>query len=41
MGALVYGILVFSLSYRYLPLFPQEAELNPISFSDKAVEGGA
>jgi len=29
-GAIGYGILVFSLSYRYLPLFPQEAELNPV-----------
>jgi molybdopterin-containing oxidoreductase family membrane subunit len=23
-----YGILLFSLSYRYLPLFPKERELN-------------
>ena len=26
-----YGFLVFSLSYRYLPLFPREKELNPIA----------
>ncbi|MBT4363955.1 MAG: molybdopterin oxidoreductase, partial [Desulfobacteraceae bacterium] len=24
------GIIVVSLSYRYLPVFPQEQELNPI-----------
>lgn len=29
-GAIGYGILIFSLSYRYLPLFPQEPELNPV-----------
>ncbi len=27
-GSIGYGILVFSLSYRYLRLFPQEPELN-------------
>jgi menaquinone reductase, integral membrane subunit len=41
MGALGYGILVFSLSYRYLPLFPKEAELNPISVPDKVAGKGA
>ncbi len=25
-----YGIIMISLSYRYLPVFPQEKELNPI-----------
>ncbi len=25
-----YGIILISLSYRYLPVFPNEAELNPI-----------
>ena len=25
-----YGILLYSLSYRYLPLFPKERELNPM-----------
>jgi molybdopterin-containing oxidoreductase family membrane subunit len=25
-----YGIITISLSYRYLPIFPQERELNPI-----------
>jgi molybdopterin-containing oxidoreductase family membrane subunit len=36
-GSIGYGILVFSLSYRYLPLFPQEAELNPVTVLGKAV----
>jgi len=39
MGAVGYGILVFSLSYRYLPLFPQEAELNPIRILGEVVTG--
>jgi Ni/Fe-hydrogenase subunit HybB-like protein len=26
-----YGFLLFSLSYRYLPVFPKEKELNPVS----------
>jgi molybdopterin-containing oxidoreductase family membrane subunit len=25
-----YGVILISLSYRYLPIFPQEAELNPV-----------
>ena len=25
-----YGIILISLSYRYLPIFPQEQELNPV-----------
>jgi len=25
-----YGIILISLSYRYLPIFPQESELNPL-----------
>ena len=29
LALLGYGFLVFSLSYRYLPVFPKEAELNP------------
>ncbi|UCH00380.1 MAG: polysulfide reductase NrfD [Deltaproteobacteria bacterium] len=37
LGAVGYGILLFSLSYRYLPLFPQEAELNPVKVLGKAV----
>jgi len=37
MGAVGYGILVFSLSYRYLPLFPHEAELNPVMILGKVV----
>jgi molybdopterin-containing oxidoreductase family membrane subunit len=37
-AALGYGILLFSLSYRYLPLFPQEAELNPVRIFGDVVE---
>jgi Ni/Fe-hydrogenase subunit HybB-like protein len=29
MAVIGYGFLVFSLSYRYLPVFPKEGELNP------------
>ena len=25
-----YGIILIMISYRYLPIFPQEAELNPL-----------
>jgi molybdopterin-containing oxidoreductase family membrane subunit len=25
-----YGVIMISTSYRYLPMFPQEQELNPI-----------
>jgi molybdopterin-containing oxidoreductase family membrane subunit len=28
---IAYCALILSLSYRYLPLFPREKELNPIS----------
>jgi molybdopterin-containing oxidoreductase family membrane subunit len=31
MAVLGYGFLLFSFSYRYLPVFPREKELNPIS----------
>jgi molybdopterin-containing oxidoreductase family membrane subunit len=27
-GVVAYGLIIFSLSYRYLPVFPQEPELN-------------
>lgn len=37
LGAIGYGILVFSLSYRYLPLFPQEVALNPVKVLGKVV----
>jgi molybdopterin-containing oxidoreductase family membrane subunit len=30
MAVIGYGFLLFSLSYRYLPLFPKEKELNPV-----------
>ncbi len=33
-----YGVIVIMISYRYLPIFPQEAELNPIE--PEAAEGG-
>jgi Ni/Fe-hydrogenase subunit HybB-like protein len=36
-GAIGYGILVFSLSYRYLPLFPNEPELNPVEILGRIV----
>lgn len=29
MAVIGYGFLLFSLSYRYLPVFPRETELNP------------
>jgi molybdopterin-containing oxidoreductase family membrane subunit len=25
-----YGVILIMISYRYLPIFPQERELNPI-----------
>jgi Ni/Fe-hydrogenase subunit HybB-like protein len=28
-----YGVILISLSYRYLPVFPQEQELNPLEAS--------
>jgi molybdopterin-containing oxidoreductase family membrane subunit len=31
MAVIGYGFLLFSLSYRYLPVFPKEKELNPVS----------
>jgi molybdopterin-containing oxidoreductase family membrane subunit len=34
-----YGVILISISYRYLPIFPQEAELNPLeSETDAASE---
>ncbi len=36
-GSIGYGILLFSLSYRYLPVFPQEAEMNPVEVLGKVV----
>jgi len=30
MAVIGYGVLVFSVSYRYLPVFPKERELNPL-----------
>lgn len=30
-----FGIIVISLAYRYLPVFPQEKELNPVGGSAK------
>jgi molybdopterin-containing oxidoreductase family membrane subunit len=34
MALVGYGFLVFSLSYRYLPVFPKERELNPVSVAE-------
>lgn len=31
-GVLGYGMLIYSLSYRYLPVFPEEQELNPAKY---------
>ncbi len=31
-----YGIILIMISYRYLPIFPQEQELNPIAPADMA-----
>ena len=37
-----YGVMLIMISYRYLPIFPQEAELNPIEASPSpAVESAA
>lgn len=33
MAVVGYGFLLFSLSYRYLPVFPKEGELNPVTAS--------
>ena len=30
MAVIGYGFLLFSFSYRYLPVFPKEKELNPV-----------
>ncbi|MGB5992477.1 MAG: menaquinone reductase integral membrane subunit QrcD [Desulfobacterales bacterium] len=32
---LAYGIILFAISYRYLPVFPNEPELNPIEPLDE------
>ncbi len=32
-----YGVIMVMISYRYLPIFPQERELNPIEPAAKAV----
>ena len=34
-----YGIILISASYRYLPIFPQERELNPVDEPSAAAEG--
>ena len=31
LGVIAYGFLVFSLAYRYLPVFPKEIELNAVA----------
>ncbi|MBW1866382.1 MAG: polysulfide reductase NrfD [Deltaproteobacteria bacterium] len=32
-----YGVILIMISFRYLPIFPQEAELNPIVTSDHPI----
>ncbi len=34
---IAYGIILVMISYRYMPIFPQEAELNPIEEPETAV----
>jgi Ni/Fe-hydrogenase subunit HybB-like protein len=36
-----YGVILIMISYRYLPIFPQEAELNPIEPAIPANEAAA
>jgi molybdopterin-containing oxidoreductase family membrane subunit len=36
-----YGVILIMLSYRYLPIFPQERELNPIDENTEGVTGAA
>jgi len=36
-----YGVILVSLSYRYLPVFPDEAELNPLEEEEAAPEVAA
>jgi Ni/Fe-hydrogenase subunit HybB-like protein len=36
-----YGIMLIMISYRYLPIFPQEAELNPIEAESSAAVDAA
>jgi len=37
-GAIGYGILLFSLSYRYLSIFPLEPELSPVKIFGVSVK---
>ena len=30
LSSIAYGVLLFSVAYRYLPVFPKEKELNPV-----------
>jgi Ni/Fe-hydrogenase subunit HybB-like protein len=30
LAVVAYGVLIYSISFRYLPLFPQERELNNV-----------
>ncbi len=38
---IAYGILLIMISYRYLPIFPQERELNPINTKTLSKEQGS
>jgi molybdopterin-containing oxidoreductase family membrane subunit len=33
-----YGVILIMISYRYLPIFPQEKELNPVTVPDTVEE---
>jgi molybdopterin-containing oxidoreductase family membrane subunit len=33
-----YGVILISVSHRYLPIFPQERELNPVDAPGAAAE---
>ncbi|MCG6911216.1 MAG: polysulfide reductase NrfD [Deltaproteobacteria bacterium] len=35
-----YGVILVMISYRYMPIFPQEAELNPIEETGPAAQEG-
>lgn len=36
-----YGVILIMISYRYLPIFPQERELNPINAEPAALEAAS
>jgi Ni/Fe-hydrogenase subunit HybB-like protein len=36
-----YGVILVMISYRYLPVFPNEAELNPLALQDETTDAAA